>query len=193
MDFLSKPSFGSTCLLGGLVFLILALVGSFTFPGGSVTIAVPPRILAGIIGVLLVAVACYAVFGDANSRKRTVAAEQIGQQSATGARENIEPVVSTAGQFFFTLDDKIAEVRIRVTKHAPTLSIILVEKRDQPRSHIQVQLYFLHSAIGRDRPIFRVHRTDKWYPMFEAEFTKLWNDAKNRTVSELLTTITNLT
>lgn len=69
------------------------------------------------------------------------------------------------------------QLQVRVTKHAPTSSIIVIERQDIQKSFVQVQLYFLHSAVGRDRPIFKVNRDDKWYSLFRDEFARLWADS----------------
>jgi hypothetical protein len=70
------------------------------------------------------------------------------------------------------------QIKIRIVKHAPTLSIIIVEKEEVKESYMQVQLYFLHSAVGRDRPLFQVTKEDKWYRIFEKEFEMLWENAQ---------------
>lgn len=77
-------------------------------------------------------------------------------------------------------------LQVRVTKHAPTLSMIIIEKRDPQQNFIQVQLYFLHSAVGRDRPIFRVNYGDKWYEIFQDEFSRLWSESIDWDVSKFL-------
>ncbi len=64
-------------------------------------------------------------------------------------------------------------------KLAPTTSLILIEKEKEEDSFIVVQLYFLHSRISRDRPLFKVFSTDKWYNAFYEEFNQLWLDASN--------------
>ena len=69
-------------------------------------------------------------------------------------------------------------LQVRVTKHAPTFSIINVEKPNLAEGFMQVQLYFLHSAFGSNRPIFRVKQNDKWYKIFRNEFNQLWSDSK---------------
>lgn len=46
------------------------------------------------------------------------------------------------------------KLHIRVTPHSPTFSLVIVERQDPRKSYIQVQLYFLHGAIGRDRQFF---------------------------------------
>lgn len=71
-----------------------------------------------------------------------------------------------------------ANIHVRVTSHAPTSSLFIVNKKDDQRSFIRVQLYFLHSAFGRDRPIFRISRDDKWYSVFREEFVELWDNGK---------------
>jgi hypothetical protein len=74
-----------------------------------------------------------------------------------------------------TLRGKIgANLQARTTKHAPTLSIIIIEKQPVGESYIRVQLYFLHSCVGRDRPIFKVNHSEKWYDIFVAEFNQIW-------------------
>jgi hypothetical protein len=80
------------------------------------------------------------------------------------------------------------QLQVRVTKHAPTLSIIIVEKKDLHQGFLQTQLYFLHSALGRDRPIFRVSYNDKWYGIFRDEFTQLWSASVEWDVSRFLNT-----
>lgn len=62
----------------------------------------------------------------------------------------------------------------KIIQHAPTTSLIFIEKENQKDSFIIVQLYFLHSRISRDRPLFRVNATDKWYGAFYDEFKELW-------------------
>jgi hypothetical protein len=79
-------------------------------------------------------------------------------------------------------------LQVRVTKHAPTSSIIVIEKQDMPQGFIQVNLYFLHSAVGRDRPIFKVNHGDKWYSIFRDEFTQLWTDSVEWDISLFLET-----
>lgn len=64
-------------------------------------------------------------------------------------------------------------------KHAPTTSLILIEKEKPEDSFIVVQLYFLHSRISRDRPLFKIFSTDKWYSAFYEEFNQLWVDGEN--------------
>lgn len=71
-----------------------------------------------------------------------------------------------------------AQLEVKVIKHAPTSSIVVVEKPDLQRSFIQVQLYFLHGAVGWDRPVCRVNHGDKWYGVFQKEFNQLWSDGE---------------
>jgi hypothetical protein len=77
-------------------------------------------------------------------------------------------------------------LQVRVTKHAPTLSVIIVEKANVQDSFIQVQLYFLHSAVGRDRPLFKVLHGDKWHRVFSDEFNQLWAQSREWDESNLL-------
>ena len=65
----------------------------------------------------------------------------------------------------------------RCINHAPTTSLILIEREEN--SYIVVQLYFLHSRISRDRPLFKVFSTDIWYNAFYDEFNLLWDGASN--------------
>lgn len=71
-----------------------------------------------------------------------------------------------------------AQLQVKVIKHAPTSSIVVVEKPDLQQSFIQVQLYFLHGAVGWDRPVCRVSHGDKWYGVFQKEFNQLWSDGE---------------
>jgi hypothetical protein len=70
-----------------------------------------------------------------------------------------------------------SKLEVRTTKHAPTISIILVEYPDSRQNRVRVQLYFLHSVVGSDRPLFSVAATDKWYQVFSKEFSSLWESA----------------
>lgn len=58
---------------------------------------------------------------------------------------------------------------------APTVSLIMIEKENPKDNFIITQLYFLHSRISRDRPLFKVYPSDKWYNAFYEEFNQLWD------------------
>lgn len=70
-------------------------------------------------------------------------------------------------------------LEIKLIKPAPTSSMIIVERQTASQNLIRVQLYFLHSCVGRDRPIFSVNYNDKWYNIFMEEFTRLWQDGED--------------
>lgn len=74
----------------------------------------------------------------------------------------------------------------RVVDYSPTLSIIMVEKRSTEETVMQVQLYFFHSATGRDRPIFHVDPKDNWYWVFKQEFETMWADARDWDVADFV-------
>jgi len=65
-------------------------------------------------------------------------------------------------------------IRVRFFPYVPTVSIMNIEHRDAAQSFVQVQIYLVHGAIGRDRPVFRVYRTDPWYNIFRGEFDSIW-------------------
>lgn len=67
--------------------------------------------------------------------------------------------------------------QVRVTKHAPTMGLIRVDEGGSTPSFFQVQLYFVHAALARDRPVFRVSHPDGWYGVFLDEFEKLWGES----------------
>ncbi len=71
-----------------------------------------------------------------------------------------------------------ALLMVKCIKHAPTTSLILIEKEDTKDNFIIVQLYFLHSRISRDRPLFKIFFTDLWYNAFYEEFNQLWQDGE---------------
>lgn len=80
-------------------------------------------------------------------------------------------------------------IKVRFFPYVPTVSILNVEQRDVSDSFVQVQMYFIHGAIGRDRPIFRVYRTDPWYAVFRDEFESIWKlfpDADVKTYEDKL-------
>lgn len=84
----------------------------------------------------------------------------------------------TASLHLQTMKKLSPKIEVRVTQHTPTLSILAIEKADSNQSFLQIQLYFIHSIIGRDRPLFLVNRNDKWYPRFLDEFNQLWDEAE---------------
>lgn len=68
------------------------------------------------------------------------------------------------------------KLQTRIINRAPTISIVIVEKNEAINGMIQTQFYFLHSAVGRDRPIFNIHFGDKWFQTFADEFNELWKE-----------------
>lgn len=64
-------------------------------------------------------------------------------------------------------------IETKTIKHAPTLSIIYIEK-ENGESFVIVQFYFLHALIGRDRPLFKLNKDDIWFAPFKQEFDELW-------------------
>lgn len=70
------------------------------------------------------------------------------------------------------------EIEVKIINHAPTVSILYIEK-DNGDSFVIVQFYFLHSRLGRDRPLFKLDKEDKWFLAFKDEFEKLWEGADN--------------
>lgn len=87
--------------------------------------------------------------------------------------------IKTASSHIRELKRKIGNrFYVKVTQHAPTLSIIIFEKPDASQSFLRVQFYFLHSRIGSDRPMFQINYRDKWYNVFLEEFNQLWINGK---------------
>lgn len=77
------------------------------------------------------------------------------------------------------LQDNIgSSFQIRTIKHAPTMGIMIFEKSKKEDCFIRCQLYFLHSLIGRDRPLFKIKHGDKWYRPFFNEFDELWQNGE---------------
>lgn len=70
-----------------------------------------------------------------------------------------------------------SNINLRTTSHAPTQSLIIVEHDNSKNNFVQVQLYFLHSSHGSDRPIFRVLSGEILYTIFVDEFDELWKNA----------------
>lgn len=92
---------------------------------------------------------------------------ELYRYNVTAAAEHVKELKNLLGSRF----------QVHVTKYAPTMSIVIVEKRDAVQGFAQVQLYFLHGAVGRDRPVFRIDHGDRWYSMFSEEFLQLWTDS----------------
>ena len=94
------------------------------------------------------------------------ASTQTYKQNAAKAEADLRALRDRLGENFL----------IKVTPYAPTMSLIIVQKAKA--SLVRVQLYFLHSCLGSDRPLFRVYSDDKWYREFVDEFDQLWNNGK---------------
>lgn len=75
-------------------------------------------------------------------------------------------------------------IKIKFFHYVPTMSIMIFKNIDDSESLLQIQLYFLHGAIGMDRPIFTIKRKDKWYNIFEEEFSTIWNALPLQTLSQ---------
>ena len=83
--------------------------------------------------------------------------------------------INIASTHLRTIQEKLgSQLQVKTTKHAPTLSVIIVEKQPIGESFARVQLYFLHSRVGRDRPVFQVNHSDRWYNVFVEEFNQIW-------------------
>jgi hypothetical protein len=67
--------------------------------------------------------------------------------------------------------------QVHVTKHAPTMSLIAVDRAEAMSAFVHVQLYFLHGAVGRDRPVFKIRYDDAWFSVFRQEFDQLWRES----------------
>ncbi len=90
-------------------------------------------------------------------------------------RHNISVTEAHLTRLRATTGDRL---EVRTTKHAPTISLILIEYPDARQNRVRVQLYFLHSVLGSDRPLFSVPATDKWFQVFSKEFSSIWESAK---------------
>jgi hypothetical protein len=66
---------------------------------------------------------------------------------------------------------------VNIMPHAPTMSMVIVESNNPEHDFIRVMFYFIHSAYGNDRPMFKVLRGDRWFDIFKEEFTQLWGRA----------------
>ena len=66
----------------------------------------------------------------------------------------------------------------KVISQPPPLGMMIVENRDSSRNSLRVQLHFLGSCTGRDRPIIPVFADDPWYTVFAKEFEELWMRAR---------------
>lgn len=66
-----------------------------------------------------------------------------------------------------------SKLQTRIINKAPTVSIMIIEKKDAIKGIVQIQFY-LYSVIGRNRPVFDIRHGDKWFKMFSEEFNVLW-------------------
>lgn len=82
-----------------------------------------------------------------------------------------------------------ARLQVRVTKHAPTFGLVVSHHSDPALSHVQVQIYFLHSAVGRDRPLFRLKHGERGFSVYVEEFDKLWKESTDWDMTDFLNTI----
>ena len=76
-----------------------------------------------------------------------------------------------------------ARASIRIMTDIPPFSLIIVEKKDEKVSFLQVQLNFLYTRVGRSRPMFIVDRDAPWNQRFVDEFDALWSGGHTQAVS----------
>ena len=79
-----------------------------------------------------------------------------------------------------------ANLQTRIINKAPTVSIVIIEKNESIKGILQIQFYFLHSARGRDRPIFNIQHGDKYFKTFVDEFNELWNEGSDWKIRKFL-------
>ncbi len=65
-----------------------------------------------------------------------------------------------------------SSITLKTIEYAPTLSVMYIEKEDS--AFVVVQLYFIYSRIGRDRPMFILQPEDHWFSIFKDEIDFLW-------------------
>lgn len=70
-------------------------------------------------------------------------------------------------------------LQIQVSDDIPPFSMIYAER--DARSRIRIQLNFLFSRIGRDRPVFELGADDPWYQAFRDEVEAIWQHSRPRT------------
>lgn len=88
---------------------------------------------------------------------------------------------STAAHVRELLSSARRRVEVRFTRHAPTMSVFVIEKGEPHKHVVRVQPYFLHSCSGAERPMFTVSGDKRWYPIFWKEFDTLWHTADDVT------------
>ncbi|ROP38962.1 hypothetical protein [Saccharothrix texasensis] len=81
---------------------------------------------------------------------------------------------SAVGQIVALSADIGPRLSVRTTSDVPSFSLVHIEKPDRS-SYFRVQLNFMHSRIGRDRPVFIVDEGDGWYAAFRDEFDAMWH------------------
>lgn len=86
-------------------------------------------------------------------------------------KNNLQASVSQVSTLANAIGPRLA---IRTTKDVPPFSLVHIEK--EGNSYFRVQLNFMHSRIGRDRPVFMVSEHDAWYQAFVDEFEAIWHE-----------------
>jgi len=104
---------------------------------------------------------------------RSDAAKHLYGSQADTYAQNLEAATKQLARLTASIGSRLA---VRTTTDVPPFSLILIEGHQKPRM-IRVQLNFMHSRIGRDRPVFVVEEGDAWFDAFQEEFEATWRTA----------------
>jgi hypothetical protein len=110
--------------------------------------------------------------------------------SATSVLYGRDP--ATYASNFRSVELKISEVQlatngatgtfeVRLMDEAPTYGIVIAEKDPREASLAAMQVYFLHTRTGADRPVVVFPAIDPWFKVFISEFNAGWRKASTWT------------
>jgi hypothetical protein len=67
---------------------------------------------------------------------------------------------------------------VRLMRDAPTYGIVICERAENRNSVALVQIYFMYTRIGANRPVARIDGSDIWFSVFVREFNAAWRKAE---------------
>jgi hypothetical protein len=90
------------------------------------------------------------------------------------------------------LHDEASSLQVKFVSDFPPFSLTHVRRGGPSASIIKVQLNFLYTLTGRDRPIFDLCEDTEWYAQFRAEFEAIWRNTEYCPLDELAQTVSGV-
>jgi hypothetical protein len=100
---------------------------------------------------------------------------ELFQHNLRTTTEHLRELEQSLG---FEVHRDTSSLRVKFLSEFPPFSFTRVERNGLSDSAIKVQLNFLYTLTGRDRPVFDLKGGTEWYECFRLEFEEIWKHAE---------------